>query len=885
MSEGDSCLWNSQCTNKACGRPHNTDSKECCATGKTSAFWGWDWCAGYQPGEVCRHDGQCLSGTCTNNACACTSSSETFCGPAVGCVNLSADDPQNCGACGAACTWGTKTCSNGSCCKCVSDTNGFCMYGGGKSGSCACFYPYEGEDCSVSSPSITKYTWSQDAESSTTGACAPSTYYKKPDNTWLPSLPDPAITSPATFDTLQECVDRAEFNYAFTEDGCVPQALGAYGTEDECMDDTSSFNIAYLNGIKQCVRVQKGEGNYDRRWDCQYALNPGGKLHTTDDSQCKWVGGLFAFDSGPYCYTSDAKLDASTCALVDNSFFFGSCFSTTAQQCRGEDECAYSLLHAGCHNTNGGGSHYCELKLSGCECFNRDYVAQVWPSTLTVSKQMVFPEQCPRTSPPTTTGVAMAGPAGLGFAAAMGIVRALQTLPASAYMSTGFGASLFYGPYLFGSAKHNPIALLGASTPPAHITLRNLFTDNNALTYMGNLLAFSHVNWTIVTQKLFHAGAPSDAIWSYALNEGLLKPLGMDGASPVARDHYDAYRIRADNPTLGPPLVPPAGMPFWVANAAVFTPVPQFPAFNLTPMYSGMLGLHAYNSADYRTMGGTWQETFATGSRLPVDPVTDPVPVTALTLCDTPARLHVQSTRNKMVTLSDIMAASSASSWFTSIAQPTYAVWPAPPGSRGVGTSDVQLGDAGCAENMALLSLMARRLDRIVCFLQPPQDLDVAESETLRAMFGLSTTPQTMLPAPGDLQIFATDSYPTLLQNLKDSRAGGGPCSSVFRADNVQNALYGVNDKFLRTVLFIVLQRAPKFEQQLPANVIKEFGATGLFPGFPYMPASMPAATGSTGNLISLTRPQVNLLASFTDWYTTQLSSEIQLLYDPKKLP
>jgi hypothetical protein len=63
------CSWDWDCDNDACGREHNTDKKVCCPTGQTSSYFGFDWCSGYEDGEVCRHDGQCKSEVCLNNRC------------------------------------------------------------------------------------------------------------------------------------------------------------------------------------------------------------------------------------------------------------------------------------------------------------------------------------------------------------------------------------------------------------------------------------------------------------------------------------------------------------------------------------------------------------------------------------------------------------------------------------------------------------------------------------------------------------------------------------------------------------------------------------------------------------------------------------------------
>ncbi len=69
----ETCSWNSDCGNDACGRQFDDDSRKvCCPTGHVNAFppvFGLDWCSNYDDGQKCRHDVQCKSGVCLNNIC------------------------------------------------------------------------------------------------------------------------------------------------------------------------------------------------------------------------------------------------------------------------------------------------------------------------------------------------------------------------------------------------------------------------------------------------------------------------------------------------------------------------------------------------------------------------------------------------------------------------------------------------------------------------------------------------------------------------------------------------------------------------------------------------------------------------------------------------
>ena len=65
----ESCYWNSDCPNKACGREGDVDKLVCCSTGKSCSNWGFSWCSGYTDGAKCRHNCQCTSGSCKCGVC------------------------------------------------------------------------------------------------------------------------------------------------------------------------------------------------------------------------------------------------------------------------------------------------------------------------------------------------------------------------------------------------------------------------------------------------------------------------------------------------------------------------------------------------------------------------------------------------------------------------------------------------------------------------------------------------------------------------------------------------------------------------------------------------------------------------------------------------
>ena len=67
---GEPCNSNTECENNACGRPTAASGAtlECCSSGATGTYAGYDYCKEMPTGSVCWSDAQCALGNCKGNA-------------------------------------------------------------------------------------------------------------------------------------------------------------------------------------------------------------------------------------------------------------------------------------------------------------------------------------------------------------------------------------------------------------------------------------------------------------------------------------------------------------------------------------------------------------------------------------------------------------------------------------------------------------------------------------------------------------------------------------------------------------------------------------------------------------------------------------------------
>jgi hypothetical protein len=703
-----------------------------------------------------------------------------------------------------------------------------------------------------------------------TGECAP-------DDT--PDPPYPVFPSQEECEaSLQEFFTCAELKCERAE----PEAA-QFSSLESCASSCYSYNS--VKGT--CVAVPPNAGAFKTAEECVRATNPALK-HTTSDEQCHqhFVGPC----------TADEGYDPQTCVSYGTQ-----CYSTTAAQCRTSDDCS-TTWDLSCKNRReGGGSLYCQRSMGVCTCFHQEASALVWPSIVdAVAVKLAFPEQCayPSLGPqnPLKLGIAFSGGGARAYSASIGVARALRRMPLGAdsndsndandsndsndsndnvldgaeYVSTNSGGGWFYGTYTFarGSGGFSADVLLGQSRAPQDMTLQNLKTDNDYVEYMGQRMT----HFPVLSQalsNLFARGLSINDAWSNLMGTAFLKPYDIDYSVPVATDKAHAQRIYERNPELGMPITPLEGGPFFITTATLLETSLRaqgvYPIIYMTPMYSGVasVGLDA-------AVGGRWIETFAEGCAAP-DPGVVTVPKRAASDCAGGGMLlDVQIPYNEIVTLRDIISASSSAHGMTTSTMSSfllshYAAWS--PEHPGVNTQTLYT-DGAVVDNCAIIGLLARGVTQVISFLSSWGELnDTCFFEEITMLFGVKSeacAPELM--AGNSAQVFYDSDWPGVRDQLFQSKRGGGPTLARAQLRVKQNALMGVEGGYVVDILFLSLQRAPRFVEQLPPEVYAQLGPAGDFRNFPYIPTTQANAS----SISEYTLAQVNILASFTDWIVSQ---------------
>lgn len=574
------------------------------------------------------------------------------------------------------------------------------------------------------------------------------------------------------------------------------------------------------------------------------------------------------------CYTTDSK-DASTCQV-----YSGQCYSTSAPQCSSHADCAISLLGT-CENRAAGSSLYCRhTGLFGeCECSRPTLTAQVWPTA--VNGAPFFPEHCdPRFRAAAAGGVSLAygGGGTRAYVALMGYLRFLNRAgldTRAAYVSSSSGGSWFHGVYAFAQPRYSPAELLGESVQPAQASLEALDASNAHYSYMGARAADADV-----TAYMLQALAPgslvsSNEAYTWALGKIFLEPYDLNVNAPVAATPAHAAQIEQRNNQLSPALTPVENSPFWLCNATLLTiPNPTvYPMLTFTPLYTGSV------------TSSLWLETVAFGAEAP-----DAVPVIS-DPC-TGAIVSVSSTRQRPPTLRTFIGVSSGAI-AVKVFQPDppiifslnsfiddVRIWSSsalPP----ITTSSAYMSDGGFIDNTGIVALLARGQTKIVSFINTSHLLEEPDlcMEQVQALFARSNKCDSDVIAHDDAQVFESAEYDRLFGLLQTERLKGlrdpslwGPTYARMTLRVRPNPIYGVVGNYDVDILFILLQPAPQFNAQLPADTRAEIAEGKSLANFPFFKTLF-----QNLGIMEYTKRQVNLLAAFTDWCVSHPSIQAHI--------
>jgi hypothetical protein len=511
-----------------------------------------------------------------------------------------------------------------------------------------------------------------------------------------------------------------------------------------------------------------------------------------------------------------------------------------------------------------------------------------------------------------SVGLCFSGGGARALSAAMGQYRALTKLGLIdkvriiASVSGGTWASFIYTYYRAGAADDDE--LLGPITAPADITMSSLREP----------LPRSCMGW-VVTQNFDKAvfrdlvRDPLPDVWIRLIGEMILAPFGLyqpDRPRTISLDEASVARIlarQAEGAGLSADdfVTARPGRPFLVANACLIAPTQigtldvETPiVFEFTPLYVGspnpMRVTFDPRRGDSVTLevGGGAIEPFGFGGA-------DPREIGAS------VRVVELSPPTRGCTTEFIAGTSSAAPagvleglpGFTALREltPEAPYWPLREGLLPA-AQEFDVGDGGVLENYGLISLLLRRLETVVVFINTSiplaldYDPDDPGNPVSSSVIDTYLPPLFGVPHPSlgtstqNNQVFATADYAKVVRELQAAKRSGGAVMVVTRLTTIENRWWGLAAGHQVRVCWMYLDRSAQWEASIASRRVRWNIRRGnecrLFAGpFKHFP-HYKTVSEIPLELIDLSDAQVRLLADFSCWCVTSNAERFAELFE-----
>jgi hypothetical protein len=537
---------------------------------------------------------------------------------------------------------------------------------------------------------------------------------------------------------------------------------------------------------------------------------------------------------------------------------------------------------------------------------------RIWIST---AQESLFPEQqepyAARLAEQPNIGFCFSGGGTRALSAAMGQLRGLidiDVLKHARYISSvsgGTWACALFTYYPSGPGlPQNDAEFLGPVTPPGEITTDGL--KQMPETRLGYVATLSLRNNLL---KLVENRDPSDRLWLDAVGLTFFQNFDLyDPEKPAyfSLDQGTVQEIREANPQLqGAPfhtVRTESYRPFLVMNSCLVGPnavapftSEQLVPFEYTPLAVGsahpleptFTSRKKNKASETRLVGGGFVQPFAFGgnpsSQAP-EGCTPATPPNACALTDLPATPRPYTLADAAGTSSSAAAGSLDQFGLTDQLGAQALYWPVtakadPP------VEEFDFGDGGSLENFGVLSLLQRKVERLVVFINTPTplnlDYDPAATPTGKDVDS-NLPPLFGYPIGVHIhnQVFPQSDWPGIISSLQDARRAGKTVLAQTEHEVQANDWWGIEGGWKARVLWFYLDRVPDWESQLKWSIQAQIkmGNTKILGWLsPYRHFPNYATIDENAlDLVELTPRQVNLLADLTCWTITENQDTIR---------
>jgi hypothetical protein len=416
-------------------------------------------------------------------------------------------------------------------------------------------------------------------------------------------------------------------------------------------------------------------------------------------------------------------------------------------------------------------------------------------------------------------GLAFSGGGTRSASCVLGQLRGLKDLNLLKnvrYISCVSGGSWASVPFAYLNDNWTDEMFLGQVIPPEDLTVEALKkTDRNSFAHLIS-------NSVIIDDFFEHAiRFAGDETYSRAIGDVFLEPLEIDSLKrSFSLNSVSVSNILNNNSRLNADdfYTVRAGRPFLIVGSSLLRTdnpkgLPQRIHFETTPLYAGARVLHRRAGSKGLNLGGGYIEPLGFDSDEPDDPPDNSQLV----------KVRLGASRH-LYTLSDVAGTSGAApaevltklglDW---LGFPEFRHWSVPDADK-TRAKEYTFGDGGILENLGIMSLLMRKVERVVVFVNTKTQLKGGGKDEIND----SIPPLFGKTPPFNLNhVFPEEMYPELVENLLLKKETGKTAMHRATYPVREAPHYGIDGGWEVDVLWVYNDRVKDWEGRLPANIRK----------------------------------------------------------------
>ncbi len=414
-------------------------------------------------------------------------------------------------------------------------------------------------------------------------------------------------------------------------------------------------------------------------------------------------------------------------------------------------------------------------------------------------------------------------------------LKELGVLERVGYISCVSGGAWAAVPYTFLAEHYEESHFFGSQIDPEFLAY-DVLDQINQRNYLYTVSRSGLVD-DLLKHALRGAG---DESYSRALGEVFLEPFDLNSKRRFfAHSTNQVMDAVSRNPNMTDQDFYVAGRdrPFLIAGGTLLRPGNEDYLFEMTPWYSGIRNLYASGGSNNLPIGGGYIESFALDSDSPDE--ADDATVT----------VRVAKKRYRF-TLSDMLGTTGAAPaekldqiGLDFIGMPEFKHWPL----KNIGqvkAKEYEFGDGGNLENLGILPLLSRNVEKIIVFVNT-QKADIRKNGGINSLF-----------RAGVNQVFEESRLDILHKQLEECLAGREPVVGRGSYVTVQNDHHRIPAGHRVEVLWVYNHRYLSWIDQLPSGTQADLKTGRALANFPHYATFFE----NPPKVIDLDRVQINLL-------------------------